>query len=79
MTAIFVKAAKGVAEIEALSGGPSPRVRRVLIPVDGRRTVDEVRALTLADDLTHALGALPSITVFRALHRLDPIRTAQSE
>lgn len=58
MTVIFAKTPKGVAEIETRSGGLSPRVRRVLILVDGKRTVDDVRALALADDLTHTLGAL---------------------
>lgn len=58
MTVIFAKTPKGVSEIETRSGGLSPRVRRVLILVDGKRTVDEVRALALADDLTHTLGVL---------------------
>lgn len=61
MGVIFAKTAKGHEEIEKRTGrgtGLSPRVRRVLIFVDGRRSVDELRGMLAADDLTHTLGLL---------------------
>jgi hypothetical protein len=38
--------------------GLSPRVRRVLIFVDGKRSVDDMRAMLQSDDLQHTLGML---------------------
>jgi hypothetical protein len=58
MGAVFVKTPKGQHEVASKSGGLTPRVRRVLIMVDGKRTVDDLRALLLADDLQHTLGLL---------------------
>lgn len=58
MGVVFEKTEKGQREISERSGGLHPRVRRVLILVDGRRTVDELREMALADDLSHTLGAL---------------------
>ncbi|AYH44134.1 hypothetical protein [Azoarcus sp. DN11] len=61
MGVIFAKTAKGQEEFVSRSGGLSPRVRRVLILVDGRRTVSELRELVAADDLTHTLGSLEEL------------------
>lgn len=61
MSVVFVKTAKGQDEITQRSGDLTPRARRVLILVDGRRTVDELRDLVSADDLTHTLGALEEL------------------
>lgn len=58
MNVIFAKTPRGVEEMERRSGALPPRVRRVLIFVDGRRGVDELRAMTGADDLSHTLGRL---------------------
>ena len=58
MGVVFVKTRKGQEEMEKRTGGLTPRVRRALILVDGKRTVDDLRSLTAADDLTHTLGAL---------------------
>lgn len=58
MAVVFAKTQKGQAEMEHRGGGLTPRVRRVLIFVDGKRTVDDLRAMVAADDLTHTLGAL---------------------
>ena len=55
---VFAKTAKGVAEIDARAAGLSARVRRVLIFVDGKRSVSMLRELLPADDLTHTLGQL---------------------
>lgn len=61
MGVVFAKTAKGQDEFACRSGALSPRVRRVLILVDGRRTVSELRELVAADDLTHTLGALEEL------------------
>lgn len=55
---VFTKTDKGIQEIAERSGGLHPRMRRVLILVDGRRTVDQLRELAVADDLSHTLGEL---------------------
>ncbi len=55
---VFHKTAKGVEEMEKRSHGLSPKVRRVLIMIDGKRSVDALREMALADDLTHTIGAL---------------------
>ena len=55
---VFHKTAKGVEEMEKRCHGLSPKVRRVLIMIDGKRSVDVLREMALADDLTHTIGAL---------------------
>lgn len=58
MGIIFAKTPKGQEEIATKSGGLSPRVRRVLIMIDGKRSVDDLRSLLQSDDLQHTLGML---------------------
>ena len=58
MGVVFAKTQKGHAEIATKSGGLSPRERRALIFVDGKRSVEELRTMLLADDLQHTLGML---------------------
>lgn len=58
MSVIFAKTPRGAEEMTQRSGALPPRVRRVLIFVDGRRDVAELRAMTGADDLSHTLGRL---------------------
>lgn len=58
MAVIFTKTERGHAEITSRAGGLSPRVRRVLIFVDGKRTVAELRDMLQSDDLQHTLGML---------------------
>ncbi len=58
MVVIFAKTAKGQEEVATKSGGLTPRQRRVLIMVDGKRSVDELRNMLQADDLQHTLGLL---------------------
>lgn len=58
MGAVFAKTPKGYEEIDTKAGGLTPRQRRVLIMVDGKRTVDDLRAMLQADDLQHTLGLL---------------------
>lgn len=58
MGVVFAKTPKGHDEIATKSGGLSPRVRRLLIFVDGKRSVEELRSMLPADDLQHTLGML---------------------
>lgn len=58
MAVVFAKTQKGQDEMEHRGGGLTPRVRRVLIFIDGKRSVDDLRAMVAADDLTHTLGML---------------------
>lgn len=58
MGVVFAKTPKGQAEITSKTGGLTPRVRRVLIFVDGKRPVEELRGMLQSDDLQHTLGRL---------------------
>ncbi len=58
MGVVFAKTQKGHDEITSKAGGLTPRQRRVLIFVDGKRSVDELRGMLQADDLQHTLGML---------------------
>ena len=58
MGVIFAKTRKGQDEIATKSGDLTPRIRRVLIFVDGKRSVDELRDMLQSDDLQHTLGRL---------------------
>ncbi len=58
MGVIFTKTPKGQSEISTKAGGLTPRVRRVLILVDGKRSVEEMREMLRSDDLQHTLGML---------------------
>ena len=58
MAVVFIKTGKGQTAIDTRAGGLTPRVRRVLIMIDGHRSVDDLRNMLAADDLTHTLGML---------------------
>lgn len=58
MGVVFAKTPKGQEEITTKAGGLTLRVRRVLIFIDGKRTVEELRNFLQADDLQHTLGML---------------------
>jgi hypothetical protein len=58
MGVVFVKTPKGQDEISSKAGGLTPRVRRVLIFIDGKRSVEELRSMLQSDDLQHTLGML---------------------
>lgn len=55
---VFHKTAKGTEEMEKRSHGLGPKVRRILIMIDGKRTVDALREIIPSDDLTHTIGML---------------------
>ena len=58
MGVVFAKTPKGHDEITSKAGGLTPRVRRVLIFVDGKRTLEDLRGMLQSDDLQHTLGML---------------------
>lgn len=58
--AVFAKTQKGKDEVETKSGGLSLLVRRVLIFIDGKRTVNDLKALPKLDDLPGILQKLES-------------------
>lgn len=58
MGAVFVKTAKGQAELNLRSGALTPRSRRVLILVDGKRSVADLDALIQSETLRTILGQL---------------------
>lgn len=58
MGVVFKKTAKGQEEILQRQGGLSPRIRRLLILIDGQRTVEDLRGMVTMDDLSNALGSL---------------------
>lgn len=59
MPIVYRKSAKGLQEIETRAYRLSPRLRQVLILVDGRRTDEDLRRLvaTHGDESLHALAA----------------------
>ena len=72
MGVIFAKTENGLREIRERSGGLHPRMRRVLILVDGKRTVDQLRELAIADDLSHTLSSLEEGGYIEVLGVSDP-------
>lgn len=54
----FTKTRKGLDEIETRSGGLHPRVRRLLILIDGRRSNDELATLLNDARFDESLAAL---------------------
>ena len=71
MGVVFTKTDKGRTEITERTEGLHPRMRRILIMVDGKRTVDELREFVAADDLTHSLGELEEAGFIEALSVRD--------
>ena len=55
MDALYTKTAKGYDEVETKAGGLPPVVRRVLIFVNGKRPLDELKTLPRVDDLPQVL------------------------
>ena len=58
MSDIYIKTAKGREEIETKAGGLSPAMRRVLIYIDGKRTLTDLRLLPRVEDLASTLQVL---------------------
>lgn len=77
MGVAFAKTPKGQAEITSKTGGLTPRQRRVLIMIDGKRTVDELRDMLQSDDLQHTLGMLEEDGYIMAASVTDSSGTSQ--
>src|SRR3954462_2777457 len=58
MSETFGKTAKGQDEIKTRIAGLSQRLRQVLIFVDGKRSVEELKGMLKADDINEMLAAL---------------------
>lgn len=58
MGVVFAKTPAGHEEVTNKTAGLTPRQRRVLIMIDGKRSVDDLRDMLQADDLQHTLGLL---------------------
>lgn len=58
MNAVFIKTPKGRDEIDSKTGGLSLIMRRVLIFLDGKRTVRELKALPKIDDVEQIINNL---------------------
>lgn len=58
MTLIYTKTQKGHDEVVARTGGLSPRVRRLLIFIDGKRTSDQLQAMVGDASLTDSIELL---------------------
>jgi len=80
----YAKADKGFAEIESHSFGLSPKLRRVLILIDGRRTFETLRSMLSFDGLEKMLDELISQGFIRKVEvtgappvELTPVATAR--
>jgi hypothetical protein len=71
MGAVFAKTPKGHAELTGKVCGLTPRQRRALIMVNGKRTVDDLRDMLHADDLQHTLGLLEEIGLIQIAAKVD--------
>ena len=76
MGVVFTKTPKGQEEIARRSGGLTPRQRRVLIFIDGKRTVAELREMVQSDDLQHTLGMLEEEAYIEVASVLDELGQA---
>jgi len=71
MGVVFAKTPKGQDEITSKAGGLTPRVRRVLIFIDGKRSIDDLRGMLQSDDLQHTLGMLEEAGYIELLSLTD--------
>ncbi len=58
MEVVFVKTAKGREEVDTKAGGLAPAMRRVLIYINGSRTINELRQLPRIENIESVLQAL---------------------
>ena len=69
--AVFRKTEKGQAEIQHRTLGLTPRQRRVLILIDGKKSVSQLRELVATDDLTHLLSNLEELGLIELVGVVD--------
>lgn len=56
MSTVYAKTPKGQSELESRAGGLKPKVRRILIMIDGQRDLDEVTRLSASDEASVTEG-----------------------
>ena len=59
-TLVYSKTPRGIAEISLRSAQLPMTARRVLIMIDGKRTIDDLSVLGKQDDIEHAIASLES-------------------
>jgi len=69
----YAKAEKGFAEIESRAFGLSPKLRRVLILIDGKRTLESLRSMLGLDGIEKLLDDLTSQGFIKTV---DPVGDA---
>ena len=69
--AIFRKTEKGQEEIKTRSAGLNPRQRRILILIDGQKSVSQLRELAATDDLTHVLSTMEELGLIELVGTVD--------
>lgn len=79
MNRIFAKTAKGQEEIEKRTNDIPLRVRRILILIDGKRSVDELRVMAVADDLEQTLDILAKDGFIESGEQKEAQETANNE
>lgn len=76
--AIFRKTEKGQEEIKTRSAGLNPRQRRILILIDGQKSVSQLRELAATDDLTHVLSTREELGLIELVGTVDETGATQS-
>jgi len=79
MEVVFAKTASGREEIANKASGLTPRQRRALILIDGKRTVDELDSLLQADDLRRTLGLLEELGLIQIAEKSDDVKPQVAE
>lgn len=70
---IYQKTLQGIHEIKHRSSEVNARLRRLLLMIDGRKTLQELQQLTQIDDIHRALQQL------RELHLIEPHETTLAD
>lgn len=79
MNAVFIKTPKGREEIESKAGGLSLITRRVLIFLDGKRTLREVQALPKIDDVEQIIQSLENAGYIQLVSTASATSTASAQ
>lgn len=78
MDDVFIKTPKGREEVDSKSGGLSLIMRRVLIFLDGKRTLREVQALPKIDDVEQIITSLESQGYIELVSNNGAVRSGTS-
>ena len=72
-TVIYQKTLLGEGEINQRSDAVNSRLRRLLIMIDGRKTIDQLSQMAPVEDIHEALRQLTE------LHLIEPHKTTMAE